>query len=168
MKKLFGMETKRMVIRPLKFSDLELTLIWRNKDRIRNNFFNSKHLVIGEHLNWFKNYLKKEDDYIFIMVDKETKIPFGQLSIYNIDWKNKTAEFGRLMIGEDKFLGKGLSEEATKELIKFVFKDLKLNTLYLDVIKENEIALRVYEKCGFKIVKEAENFYRMEIKNDGR
>jgi len=51
----------------------------------------------------------------------------------------------------------------TEKAIQIVFRKLKYKKLILEVKIENVRALRVYEKCGFKIVKKSKDgkFYKM-------
>lgn len=46
--------------------------------------------------------------------------------------------------------GKGYGTEAIELVLDFVFEELKLNRLQLEVYSHNERGLRAYEKNGFK------------------
>lgn len=46
--------------------------------------------------------------------------------------------------------GKGYGTEAIELVLKFVFAELKLNRLQLEVFSHNERGIRAYEKNGFK------------------
>jgi RimJ/RimL family protein N-acetyltransferase len=53
----------------------------------------------------------------------------------------------------------------TKKAIQITFKKLKYKKLVLDVKVINLRAIRVYEKCGFKIIRKTKDgkLYRMVI-----
>lgn len=61
-------------------------------------------------------------------------------------------------------LGKGYGSEAIKVLQKFVFEELNLNRLELEVYEYNERAYKSYVKCGFK----EEGRYRNKIYKKGK
>ena len=46
--------------------------------------------------------------------------------------------------------GKGFGTEAIKPVLKFVFEELNLNRLQLEVFSHNKRGIRAYEKIGFK------------------
>lgn len=85
----------------------------------------------------------------FVIAHKETEEYIGQIDIYKIDWKNRTAELG-IVIGFNDYLNKGYGSEAIKLSQEFVFDQMNLNRLQLDVSDFNERAYRCYLKCGFK------------------
>jgi len=70
---------------------------------------------------------------------------------------------GRLMVGEEEARGKGLAKKATRLLIEIAFNHFLLEELYLNVFKNNYPAIHIYEQCGFKKVKEADNMIQMNL-----
>jgi RimJ/RimL family protein N-acetyltransferase len=59
------------------------------------------------------------------------------------------------MIGEHT--GKGFGTEATKLLIDFAFKKIKIKEIKLSVYKNNEPAVGLYKKLGFLIFGETKD-----------
>lgn len=51
---------------------------------------------------------------------------------------------------DEKFWGKGLVAEATKEVIRFAFEKLELDLISVYHYPFNDRSKRVIEKCGFK------------------
>ncbi len=47
--------------------------------------------------------------------------------------------------------GHGYAQSATKLILDYAFKTLNLHKVYLEVDDENEGAIHVYQKCGFRI-----------------
>lgn len=148
----------------LEEDDLPTTLSWRNQDQIRKWFFHSDILTYEQHLNWFRSYQSSEDDYVFIIKELGSQNkPVGQLAIYHIDWIQKRAEFGRLMIGEPSAQGKGLAYAATNLAIKIAFDQLDLREVYLEVLSDNKRALSLYQKIGFKIQSSQDSIVKMDL-----
>jgi len=77
----------------------------------------------------------------------------GQISLYNIDWINLRAEFGRLMIGQIEAQGKGYADEATSMLLNYAASKLGIKEIFLEVFCDNLKAIKIYKKHGFKTTK---------------
>ncbi|MHB0989221.1 MAG: GNAT family N-acetyltransferase [Bellilinea sp.] len=138
--------SNRICLRLLEEKDPPLTLAWRNQDSIRKWFFHSDLLSKSQHLAWYQQYLQRDDDYIFIieMLEQKKRVPVGQIALYHIDWQNRSAEYGRLMIGEPAAQGKGIAREATKMVLEIGYKTLGLDLIYLEVLESN-FAVSQYE-----------------------
>jgi RimJ/RimL family protein N-acetyltransferase len=135
-----------------------------HQDHIRRWFFHSDIIQPEQHRAWFDKYRAKDDDFVFIIVVKETDTPIGQVALYRIDRVQQEAEFGRIMIGEASASGKGYAREATQLIVqRFGFEQLGLRRIYLEVFADNAPAIAVYEKCGFRQVGEHDGQVVMEI-----
>lgn len=141
---------KFIQLRLLKEEDLRTTLDWRNNEEIRKWFKTVKIITSEEHRNWFHSYQSKDNDFVFIMeIDDK---PIGQASIYNIDYKEKSAEIGRFIIKPEE-QGKGYFKECIKAIFIICTEQLNLINLRLEVLKNNTRALSTYVNFGFEIEK---------------
>lgn len=136
-------------IRLLNVEDLPLTLQWRNESEIRKWFNNQEIIPVEMHKKWWDSYCDKEDDYVFIIEDLIIKSPVGQFSVYNINLTEKSAEYGRCILGEESVQGKNTLYRATSILLKYSEIIRNLDYLYLDVKKDNVKAIHIYQKLGF-------------------
>lgn len=138
---------------------------WRNHENNRKWFFNSDELKFDQHLSWFQKYKVLSNDYLFIAEYKSEhkSIPFAQVSIYNIDFTESTGEFGRFLIGDDDFKGKGLGTEIIQTVLKVANEILGLKKIYLEVKSNNEVAIHLYKKNGFKTISKAQSSINMEL-----
>ena len=66
-------------------------------------FFNNKYITKEEQENWYEKYKNNINDKMFMIYYDE--IPVGTIALYNIDFENNIAEFGRLLIGNTIFRG---------------------------------------------------------------
>ena len=73
----------------------------------------------------------------------------GDLAILDIDLYNKKAGFRIALHGRSSW-NKGYGTEATQLALAFVFEDLYLNRLELEVYSHNPRGIKAYEKAGFK------------------
>lgn len=137
-------------LRLLEERDLPATLAWRNQDHIRKWFFYSDVIAPEQHRLWWERYRDRDDDFVFVIEETETlRRPVGQVSIYNVDWERRRAEFGRLMIGDREASGNGLARLATERLVNEALGPWGLAEVYLEVLSNNAPALAIYRKCGF-------------------
>jgi len=161
--KIPPIEEGRVRLRLIEKADLPMTLKWRNKDHIRRWFINSEIILANVHNAWYKQYLERDNDFVFIIETRDDALrPVGQISVYNIDWSTRRAEFGRLIIGEDDARGRQLAQLATKLLLKISFNQFSLKEVYLEVYRENAPAIAVYQKCGFQFCGQHDNLYIMK------
>lgn len=134
-----------VTLRRLEKEDLPLTLKWRNQERVRSSFHDSNPITMEQHLAWYDRYLGTRDT-VFIISHEE--IPVGQVSIYNVSAGYKIAEFGRLMIGSDAHLGKGIAKRASEAAVNFAL-GIGVQWLHLSVKKGNHAAISIYRSLGF-------------------
>ncbi|RAN76871.1 GNAT family N-acetyltransferase [Bacillus sp. SRB_331] len=86
--------------------------------------------------------------YDFAICLKSTDEMIGELSILDIDEENQRAGF-RISMLSIALTGKGYGTEAMKIVLSFVFEQLTLNRLQLEVFSHNSRGIRAYEKIGF-------------------
>ncbi len=150
MRQSFFQKGKNICLSPLLEEDIQMIRIWRNRDDIRCRFINQD--IISEHAQrkWFESYSSKRNDYVFIISDKQSSKKIGMCALYNFDEDKKCAEFGRFIIADNEFHGKGYGREALLCIEKIAFEQMGLEKLLLEVFSDNYSAIKVYEKCGFK------------------
>ncbi|MDP4094974.1 MAG: GNAT family N-acetyltransferase [Bacillota bacterium] len=152
MKHQFVICTDRCRLRQVQPDDLSQVLSWRNDDRIKKWFVNRSTISPQQQIIWYNNYLNNDNDMIFIIEEKSnTGSPIGLISLYNINPESNTAEFGRFMIGDFNYRGKGLGFECANAVCAFGFGELGLREIHLDVFEDNTSAVGVYKKIGFTI-----------------
>lgn len=86
----------------------------------------------------------------------------GGCGTNKVDWKNSNCVIG-IFIGHKDYWNKGYGSDALEILVNFIFKEMNLNRITLNVFGFNARAIRAYEKCGF--VKEG--VLRQAIFKDG-
>jgi diamine N-acetyltransferase len=101
--------------------------------------------------------LDKVLDFIIFYNSKKV----GRIYIYNIDFLNEKGEFGIVL--EKNYSGKGIAFKASKLLLNYVFKNLKINKINLEVLSDNTKAINLYKKIGFK----QEGYFKEEIYKNG-
>jgi RimJ/RimL family protein N-acetyltransferase len=147
--------------------DLTIIRSWRTREDIRHHFIKSDIISWERHLAWWEDYRTKNDDFVFIIEETEKfNRPVGQVSLYNIDLENDEAEHGRLMIGDNEARGKGLARRATELLMTWAFNSLRIKRIYLEVFKDNTIAINLYRRCGFSSCGDDGRLHLMSISRE--
>lgn len=138
-----------MKLSPIEKKDIEMIRLWRNIESYQKTFIHTSLISHEAQLSWYESYKKDIHDRMFMI--KMNNRPVGVISLYNIDYKKGEAEFGRLLIGDLSYRGQNIGFKATRALCEYGFSKLGLQTIKLEVFKDNVHAIKVYEKTGFKI-----------------
>lgn len=94
-------------------------------------------------VNWIKKIIE-EDNYFYSMIDKNTKEFIGNIQII------KKEEVAEIMISITPLKqGMYYATEAIESIIKYGRKELGINKYDLNVYKNNEKAINLYQKVGF-------------------
>ena len=101
--------------------------------------------------DFFEKYLKANKEHIYILTSGNTKIGFID---YNIGQNN--VDIGNLCINKE-YQGKGIGSRILEEIIN---KNLD-KTISLQVFIQNERAIKLYTKLGFKISSSSNTHHTM-------
>ncbi|MBE0451005.1 MAG: GNAT family N-acetyltransferase [Clostridia bacterium] len=119
--------------------------------------------TLEDEYKWYESLTgNSSGTYNFAIETIDDGLYLGGCGINNIDWKNRVAVVG-IFIGEKSFWGKGYGTDAMKVLMDFIFMEMNINKIKLNVFGFNPRAKKSYEKCGFKV----EGHLKQEIFRDG-
>jgi RimJ/RimL family protein N-acetyltransferase len=150
--KKYVLKGKKCVLTDIKEKDLPKFVRWfSNKEVTRFLMTDFSNLTLKKEKKWYKDTKKQKDTVIFGLyaLDGKKKIIIGSTGLKKIDYNHKNAEFG-ITIGDKNYWGKGIGTEATKLIVDFGFKALKLNSIYLAVFGKNKAGQKAYKRVGFK------------------
>lgn len=74
----------------------------------------------------------------------------GTICLWNINQENTYAEVGYELLPD--FQGKGIMTSALREIIRFAFKELNIETIEAFTHSENHASRKLLEKFGFKLM----------------
>lgn len=134
-----------MRVRRLKMKDAPLMFEWMHDQRVTEKLradFTSKTLQDAE--NFIKDSLKKSHDLHLAIVSDED-IYMGTVSLKNM--KKETAEFAITVRAEA--MGHGYAWFGLDMMLKKAFDELGLESVYWCVSRDNERAVRFYDKHNF-------------------
>lgn len=134
-----------VTLKPISEKDTDFILELRNDLEIADQFFSDAPLYDFVHNNWLKT--RNKDDLDFIIFENRTQKKAGRIYITHIDYRHQKGEYG--IVIHPRFRSRNLATEATSLLINYVFNNLPMNKLSLEVFIENKKAINLYQKIGF-------------------
>ncbi len=84
----------------------------------------------------------------FVIAAREDERYLGQVDLFTINWRLRSAEMG-IVMGAEALRGQGFGTEAVRLLLAYAFDMLGLERVELEVAVENERAIRSYRRAGF-------------------
>lgn len=122
--------------------DAEFTLALRN-DPDLTRYIPKVTNTLEQQRSWIKNQRDKNDDMFFVMQNSKGK-KVGTLSFYNIDKGNRRCELGRYVS-----YGNALENvEAIVLLLDYLFSKNQIESIILNIDKENKKVISLWEKFG--------------------
>ena len=141
------LESERVYLRSLMESDAPVILEGTQDKEIRYMTGTAVNFTLEQIEKHIKDIMKDPARYDFAICMQNSDEMIGDLTV-DIDEKNKKAGF-RIAMVSIPFTGKGYGTEAIKLVQRFVFEELALNRLQLEVFSHNVRGIRSYEKAGF-------------------
>lgn len=91
---------------------------------------------------------RKEGTGFNFGITLDGKEVIGCCGLHDVDFKHKIAEIGYWL--GDKYWGQGITTEATRLVLRFSFRKLKLHRIYADVFPDNIGSRKILKKLGFQ------------------
>ena len=144
-----------------KSSNYKLLYNWCSQPYIYE-WFEQRQLTYEEIVSKYKNKLNSKKQQLFFI--SYNKKPIGFVQIYNYEGKNyKTLtnysiiiEYD-IFIGDKNYLSKGIGTVAIRIINDFIFNN-KGDCIILRPFKRNVRAIKCYEKNGFRVIDEYNDF----------
>ncbi len=137
-------------------SDFKLLYKWCNQDFIYE-WFEQRVLSYEEIVVKYTNKLNNKKQELLIIQCDGKDIGYTQIYKYdnkiNINNYNNLYEYD-LFIGDKDYLSKGIGTIIVKEINNLIYSKYEADGIILRPFKRNIRAIKCYEKCNFKIIKE--------------
>lgn len=161
---MYNIHKNNLLIREIGAADIELIRKWRNQNYIKKRFINTGDISKLQQMQWFKNYLKKTDDMMFMIEETDIfKTKIGTVALYNINTDKRSVELGRLMIGYAPAQRKGFGKQAVILTCLYALNILKSTDIYLTVLNDNIPAIKLYKQIGFVITNMHSDILHMSL-----
>lgn len=133
-------------LRPVTIDDASITLDWRLSNRAR--LLQRGATTVEEQRNWIAAKLKTNE--LNCIIEYRDK-PVGMIALHDINHVHNSVQMGRLLIGEDAWVGKApVAFEADLMLCDYAFDVLKMHKIYGDVLEDNYGMLKTRFYLGYK------------------
>ena len=149
-------EGESVRLRGLELTDVDVFMKhWNNLD-LRNLLADADRGPVsrtGEE-EWVRNTWRESAEkkgYTFAIETIQDKRMIGGTSLMRINWTSRSALFG-ISIYNPQDWGRRFGREAARLLVEYAFNVLNLNRIELEVLDNNERAMRCYRAVGFKEV----------------
>jgi diamine N-acetyltransferase len=146
-------------LRPLEREDSRFVHELDNNETVMHYWFEEPYEAFVELSDLYEKHIHDQSERRFVVVYGEDSV--GLVELVEINHIHRRADFQ--LIISPKFQGKGFATKAVLLGMDYAFKILNLHKLSLVVDCENERAIKVYRKLGFK----EEGLLREEYFADG-
>lgn len=155
------LETERLILRPWEESDAEECYKYAKDPRVGPIAGWPAHTSVEDSRRVIREILMAPEIYAIVL--KSTMLPVGCIGLDKTDLavNEDEAELG-YWIGVP-YWGRGLVPEASRELLRYAFEDLKLKRIWCCYGDGNEKSKRAQEKLGFKYQQTVENEYLPQL-----
>jgi diamine N-acetyltransferase len=137
----------RVILRAIEREDLPDYVQWMNDPAVLEYFGDMVPLSLEKEEAWYEDMLQNPSFRAFAIEFDGQHV--GSVGLSDIDGRNARAEIG-LFIGLPDMWDRGLGFDALTTLVRFGFDQMNLNRIYLRVFAENERAIHLYKKAGFR------------------
>lgn len=137
----------RVYLRPLQLADATQIQLATENDEIRRLTSTTEHFTVDA-IEAFILRAASDDSRMDFAICLHDDTLIGEISLLDIDEQNKRGGM-RMMLHDLSFANQGYGTEALQLFVRYVFEDIALNRLELEVLPYNPRAQRVYEKVGF-------------------
>lgn len=152
----------KVFLRAVEYEDTRLLSAWFN-DRETNKFLDILYPLSKRYIDDFiTDYENSQNKKIFIIDSREIK-SIGVAVIERIKWEHGNCEIG-IAIYDRNYRGKGYGRDALDTLTNFIFNEMRMHVVYLNVSEENSTAIKLYKAAGF----ETEGILRERYYKDGK
>jgi diamine N-acetyltransferase len=144
---------KKIFLRALEPSDVELLYQWENDPeiwKISQTLTPYSKFTLKQFVDSAQEDIVSTKQVRFMINLLHTKQTVGILDIFDIDFLNSRAGMGILI--DKNFRHQELGAEAIELAIHYLFETLLFHQVYCNVLNNNSISLKLFEKCGFSVV----------------
>lgn len=142
---------ERVNLRPMRREDIELAVKYQADEDVTNNYYMGMNLFpTREMLEKQYGYASEDQEGFNFAIENKDGLYLGSCHTMWLNWKNRTTYLA-VYIGNPDYRSKGYGTEALKLFLNFLFNELGLRKVKLNVFTFNMRAVRCYEKCGFKV-----------------
>jgi diamine N-acetyltransferase len=154
---------KRVMLRAIEESHLPVLAGWRSDGASYPFFHEFRPISLAAQAEWFAAQRGNDREMNFAVCGLDGAL-VGTISLMRIDRRNRRAELGRVLVGEERQRRIGLGREMTHLVLEYAFKHLNLHKVFCEVVEGNLAARELYTRFGFV----EDGVLRQHVFKDGR
>ncbi len=140
------LETKRLIIRPFSFRDLNDIFVYLKDPEVQIPAGGSPIHTIEDAQAVLDRYMSRND--IYAIERKTDNKVLGAIGAYNLTYNDIKERHLGFEISKE-FWNQGYITEAAEELIRFLFEKMEMDRVAISNYPFNKSSIRVAEKLGF-------------------
>ena len=153
----------KIKLRKLEVKDATLMLEWMHDKEVTHYLkLDGSNATMDSVLAFIESASKCTTENLHYAIADENDVYLGTISLKNLDKDKSEAELAIVL--HRNSMGKGVATMGIQQLLAIAFQDLKLKKVYLNVLQENNRAVNLYKKLGFKYTHTTEIDFHGELK----
>ncbi len=144
------LEGQNITLKGLEYHQLPILKEWMNDFEIAIKLLRIEPSITYFTEKWYNSFQDDRTKLIFSINDRLSDKFIGCIGVNNIEFIDKKGEI-YIYIGDRSYWNRGYASEALKIIMDYLFNYYNLNKLYLNVRADNQNAIKLYNKVGFKI-----------------
>jgi len=144
---------KRVLLRPVKRSDISYFLKWFNDPEVVQYVL--MHLPVTEMSE--EKYIEElgttragsDARFVIEAIESDSTRPIGDCALHEINSKERRAVFD-IVIGEKDYWSRGYGTEAARLIINYGFQQLNLHRVSSAAVAFNERSIKLHKNLGFR------------------
>jgi RimJ/RimL family protein N-acetyltransferase len=160
---------ERLFLREIDSSDItDVVMSWFDDEQLMKFYTSSKNKITRDKLlSSIEEGKKNGNLFTYGIFTNDTNSLIGTIKLGPIHFIHKTSDLV-VLIGNKKYLGKGLSVDAIKLGNQVAFEKFDLRKLYGGMYESNIASIKAYTRSGWIIEGRLKGFYSVEDKNQDR
>jgi ribosomal-protein-alanine N-acetyltransferase len=144
------MKNEVIYLRAFELEDYKFLNKLRTDEEMFKLTCGNKYYISSEYdKKWVEDKIFNNNRNVYLAIClKDNSEIIGYTSINDIDYRNRCAMWGAIMI-DSKKSGKGCATEVGNILINYVFNELGFKRFHSRILEEHAASLRFVEKLGF-------------------
>jgi RimJ/RimL family protein N-acetyltransferase len=135
-------------LRPVELDDAEFIVALRTRDPQRVRYLHPIPPDTEQQRRWLRSYFERENDYYFVVENRDSRDRHGLVGIYNIDPVVQTGEWGRWILRPGSFA----AVESALLVYRLAFEYLQLRSIYCITVADNLPVVSFHDSCGLERV----------------
>jgi len=137
----------QLILRAVTRDDLPRYTTWLNDYDVSRHLGHLRPFNLEDETDWFERQ-RQDTASLHLAIETKAGAHIGSVSLMNINQRVQSAELG-IVIGTKEDWSKGYGTEAILLMLRYGFKQLNLNRIYLRVNSDHHGAIKCYTRCGF-------------------